>query len=156
MSSSSQASQTVPVGGESIHLGARTVVSKSLPVNDLISVVRRLSAGLPVSDADQRAALIDYYFRSELARRRDARTRLRRLTPREQQILGQLMKGQNVDDIARADVLSVATIRTHVKSILAKLDVSSQIGAVGLAYGVHWRTPAGHISAPTHRWDHPA
>jgi hypothetical protein len=30
-----------------------------------------------------------------------------------------------------------------VKSILAKLDVSSQVAAVGAAYNAHWRPPVG-------------
>ena len=35
----------------------------------------------------------------------------------------------------------VSTVRTQVKSILAKLQVSSQLAAVGLAYRIGWRAP---------------
>ena len=44
-------------------------------------------------------------------------------------------------DIAQTSVVSVATVRTQVKSILAKLEVSSQLAAVGLAHAVNWRAP---------------
>jgi hypothetical protein len=39
-------------------------------------------------------------------------------------------------------------VRTQVKSVLAKLEVSSQIAAVGLAHHLGWR-PAG--SSDEHR-----
>lgn len=44
------------------------------------------------------------------------------------------MLGHTVSEIAREHVLSPATIRAQVKSILAKLGVSSQLGAVGLMH----------------------
>jgi two-component system, NarL family, nitrate/nitrite response regulator NarL len=58
-------------------------------------------------------------------------------------VLGHLMEGHTVHDIAALSVVSEATVRTQVKSILAKLEVSSQIAAVGMAHHVGWRQPAG-------------
>jgi DNA-binding NarL/FixJ family response regulator len=69
------------------------------------------------------------------------RRRLELLTPRERQVLGALIEGHNVRDIARSSVVSEATVRTQVKSILGKLEVSSQLAAVGLAHHVGWRHP---------------
>jgi DNA-binding CsgD family transcriptional regulator len=48
------------------------------------------------------------------------------LTPREQEILILLAKGQAPDDIAKALVISEATVRTHAKRLYEKLDVHSQ------------------------------
>ena len=64
--------------------------------------------------------------------------RLQLLTPREQTVLSHLMKGQQVREIAHQSVVSEATVRTQVKSILAKLEVSSQLGAVGMAHEIGW------------------
>ena len=47
--------------------------------------------------------------------------------------------GHRFGDIARACFVSEATVRTQVRSILTKLEVSSQIAAVGLAYTADWR-----------------
>jgi two-component system nitrate/nitrite response regulator NarL len=69
------------------------------------------------------------------------RVRLDRLTARERDVLGHLTLGRTVGDIAALEVLSQATVRTQVKSILAKLEVSSQIAAVGIAHHVGWRSP---------------
>ena len=49
------------------------------------------------------------------------------------------MEGHTVRDIAHLSVVSEATVRTQVKSILAKLEVSSQLAAVGLANTTGWR-----------------
>jgi DNA-binding NarL/FixJ family response regulator len=67
------------------------------------------------------------------------RHRLDRLTHREREVLGELVEGHGVHDIASTDVVSEATVRTQVKSILAKLEVSSQLAAVGLAHRVGWQ-----------------
>jgi two-component system, NarL family, nitrate/nitrite response regulator NarL len=48
------------------------------------------------------------------------------------------MDGSQVRDIARTSVVSEATVRTQVKSILAKLETNSQIAAVGAAHRVGW------------------
>ncbi len=44
--------------------------------------------------------------------------------------------------------LSEATVRTQVRSILAKLEVSSQIAAVGLAHQAGWTAPDSEIRTP--------
>jgi DNA-binding NarL/FixJ family response regulator len=67
--------------------------------------------------------------------------RLDQLTVREREVLAHLMRGRTVREIATVGVVSEATVRTQVKAILAKLDVSSQIAAVGLAHQVGWRPP---------------
>lgn len=51
------------------------------------------------------------------------------------------MRGAQVREIARESVVSEATVRTQVKAILAKLELSSQLAAVGAAYRVGWRPP---------------
>ena len=62
---------------------------------------------------------------------------------RESEVLGHLMKGRAVREIAGLSVVSEATVRTQVKSILAKLEVSSQLAAVGLAHEIGWQAPVG-------------
>ena len=51
------------------------------------------------------------------------------------------MDGSTVREIATTSVVSEATVRTQVKSILGKLEVSSQLAAVGLAHHVGWHHP---------------
>lgn len=127
--------------GECLWYGARKVLSKGRPLNEILATVRRISQGLPVMDTNERETLLQAWH--EERQQHDAlRARLERLTTREREVLGQLMEGHTVADIAATSVVSVATVRTQVKSILAKLEVSSQLAAVGLAHTVEWRPPS--------------
>jgi two-component system, NarL family, nitrate/nitrite response regulator NarL len=128
--------------GECLHYGARCALSKTKPLNEILATVRRLHQGLPVMSAEERERLLQVWHlqRSE---QRGMRERLAALTHREQQVLGELMEGHPVKDIARTSVVSEATVRTQVKSILAKLEVSSQLAAVGFAHQVGWQAPPG-------------
>jgi DNA-binding NarL/FixJ family response regulator len=57
------------------------------------------------------------------------------LTMAERRILLAMMQGWSASDIANALVVSILTVRTHIRSVLAKLNVSSQIAAVAIGYG---------------------
>ncbi len=54
------------------------------------------------------------------------------LTPREAEVLALLVKGMGNNEIADALVISTATTKNHVSSILAKLDVTSRLEAIVL------------------------
>ncbi|MEP9381750.1 response regulator transcription factor [Nocardioides sp. KR10-350] len=126
--------------GQALRHGARTVLSKSQPLNDILGTVRRLNQGLSVLDVHEREKLIRLWHqrRHEIA---DLQTKIDLLTARESQVLGHLMRGRTVHEIATSSVVSEATVRTQVKAILAKLEVSSQIAAVGLAHRLGWKSP---------------
>lgn len=124
--------------GACMRQGARKILSKGRPLQETLSTVRRLHQGLPVMTSDELERLLDAW-RSERMVTEDMRRRLELLTPREKQILGSLIEGHNVREIARSCVVSEATVRTQVKSILGKLEVTSQLAAVGLAHHVGWQ-----------------
>jgi two-component system nitrate/nitrite response regulator NarL len=126
--------------GEVLAAGARTVLSKSQPLNDILATVRRINHGLPVLERADRDALVDVWVR-KLADHGVLQERIGLLTLREREVLGHLMRGHPVREIAARSVVSEATVRTQVKSILSKLEVSSQLAAVGLAHEVGWRAP---------------
>lgn len=126
--------------GEAIRHGARTVMSKSRPLNDILATVRRINQGLPVLPHEEREELLREWHRQR-SEHQEVTARLELLTAREAQVLGHLMLGHTVHDIAISSVVSEATVRTQVKSILAKLQVSSQLAAVGLAHSIGWRPP---------------
>lgn len=124
--------------GACVKQGARKVLSKGGQLQDTLATVRRLHQGLPVMTREELESLLDAW-RNERQATDHMRGRLEKLTPRERSVLDNLIDGQSVRDIARASVVAEATVRTQVKSILAKLEVSSQLAAVGLANHVGWR-----------------
>lgn len=126
--------------GQAIFHGARVVLSKTDPLNNIISSVRRINEGLPVLSADQRKEMVDHWRRSA-ALTAATRAKLDSLTAREAAVLGHLMSGMTVRDVAVVSAVAEATVRSQVKALLAKLEVSSQVAAIGLAYGVGWSAP---------------
>lgn len=124
--------------GACMKQGARRVHSKGGQLREVLGTVRRLHQGLPVVTKEELETLLDAYDHQRRAGD-DMRRRLELLTPRERQVLDSLINGLSVRDIAKTAVVSEATVRTQVKSILAKLEVSSQLAAVGMANQVGWR-----------------
>jgi DNA-binding NarL/FixJ family response regulator len=145
---SSRGRQVVAVGaqmpehlaGEALQAGARGTLSKTASLTEVLDVIRRLRMGLPILSRKERGRLV-LAWREESKAQHELMARLDLLTSREEEVLGWLMTGQQVADIAKLRFVSQSTVRTQVKSILAKLHVSSQLSAVGMAHRVGWRPP---------------
>lgn len=121
--------------------GACGYVPKTRAVEDLMDVLQRAAAGeLVMPEADLAPVL------AELQAGRmspSGRLGLRRLTPREAEILRALAAGASIPEIAEQLGITALTVQSHVKNVLAKLGVHSRLEAVTLA----WR----HGFAPTTR-----
>jgi DNA-binding NarL/FixJ family response regulator len=63
-----------------------------------------------------------------------------RLTARERAVLAAMMDGSTAEEIARSAFVSLATVRSQIRSILEKLGVHSQMAAVALAHRSHWES----------------
>ncbi|MBL0748498.1 LuxR C-terminal-related transcriptional regulator [Nocardioides baculatus] len=127
--------------GGCMRLGARKVLPKSGALQQALATVRRLHQGLPVIKREELEELLDAWMQDRRTND-DLRRRLDLLTPRERQVLGALIEGRTVRAISEESVVSEATVRTQVKSILGKLEVSSQLAAVGMANQVGWKRGA--------------
>jgi DNA-binding NarL/FixJ family response regulator len=132
--------------GEALAKGARAVISKSAPFSEIVDAVERTRNGLAVMSRAEREELLRDY-REATEARRELHTKFSLMTRREAEVLGQLMAGRQVTEIARTRFVSESTVRTQVKSILAKLQVSSQLTAVGLAHELGWHPPADEEDA---------
>lgn len=126
--------------GECLRYGAKAVLPKSTPLGTITETLRMISDGRPLQGRQEREFLVAEFHR-EKARRHETRARLDRLSSREREVLGHLMAGRPVREIAHRSYVSEATVRTQVKSILAKLEVTSQLAAVGAAHETGWRPP---------------
>jgi two-component system nitrate/nitrite response regulator NarL len=127
--------------GEALSNGAAAVLSKSGPLAETLAAIARVSNGLAAISRDERQHLLSAW-RATSEAEGELRGRFDQLTAREAEVLAELMTGKQVGEIARLRFVSESTVRTQVKAVLAKLQVGSQLTAVGLAHQVHWRPPA--------------
>jgi DNA-binding NarL/FixJ family response regulator len=108
--------------------GAIGWVSKAAPFEQLVQAASAAVAGRSMLTEQERREL------HEINRGGQDRTRLlHRLTAREHEVLDRLAAGQRAAKVAEEFVVSVATVRSQIRSILAKLEVGSQLEAVALA-----------------------
>lgn len=126
--------------GAALAAGAVTVLSKSFPLEQILDTLTRLRDGLPAMAKEERERLLARW-RHHRQFDREVKARFALLTTREAEVLAELMAGRQVSEIARRSFVSESTVRTQVKSVLSKLQVNSQLTAVGLAYRAHWRAP---------------
>jgi DNA-binding NarL/FixJ family response regulator len=77
--------------------------------------------------------------------RTDRLAKLLLLTRSERRVLHHLTTGATAIEIADKLVLSLATVRSHIRSILRKLEVSSQLAAVAIAQGHSVRSPDSEL-----------
>jgi two-component system NarL family response regulator len=89
-------------------------------LQELISALRALSVGAVALDPLVVGRMADWMKQQAL-------------TPREEDILRQVMLGLSNKGIARKLSLAVGTVKTHVKAILRKLDATSRTEAVAIA-----------------------
>lgn len=117
---------------DALAAGACGYVPKTRAVDELMDVVRRAAAGELVMPERDLAPVLEQ-LRGERSRSH-AELMLRRLTPRETEILRALAAGETTTQVAARLGISALTVQSHVKSILAKLGVHSKIEAVTLAW----------------------
>ena len=114
-----------------IAAGAVGQVPKISSFDALVGTVRQVISGASVMTPEERRGWLDRDRAERLAtRRRDEL--LGRLTARERVVLEQLAKGRRASEIATDSVVSVTTVRSQIRAILAKLELSSQLTAVAL------------------------
>jgi DNA-binding NarL/FixJ family response regulator len=123
--------------GGCLELGAIAVIAKAEPLDFLVEQVRRAAHGERVLTAQRRLDLL-LEGRKERAEREQRLAPFESLTEREQQVLAELVHGHQVEEISHRMFVSAATVRTHVRAILQKLGVRSQLAAVARAREVGW------------------
>ncbi len=111
--------------GETLRAGAIGYLMKNVSADQLADAVRAAAAGR--STLAPEAA--DVLVRSVSSPRPQADT----LTAREQEVLKLMADGLSNADIGERLMIGVATVKTHVSSIIAKLGVSSRTEATALA-----------------------
>jgi DNA-binding NarL/FixJ family response regulator len=105
-----------PAISHALRVGALGFVSKSSEPGDLLAAILAVSWG---------QQYLDPLCQQALASGNATADRLKQLTPRELEVLAQLMRGAHLDEIAVALSLSPKTIANHLSAARQKLAVDN-------------------------------
>jgi DNA-binding NarL/FixJ family response regulator len=120
-----------------LEAGALGLASKTHGFGNVLDQIRRAAAGETVTPVTERAQLLADLSASRRAMEQ-RQAPFEALSARERDVLRQIVDGQQAAAIATASFVSLATVRTQIRSILLKLDVTSQVAAVALARQGGW------------------
>ncbi|QZY29814.1 helix-turn-helix transcriptional regulator [Nocardioides coralli] len=120
-----------PLWGAVLDVGVQGIMPSSTGLADVVEALDRLLAGETLVNDQERTELVEEWHRSQ-SRKDGLVERVHSLTPRERTVLRMLYAGQGVGQISDALNVSEATVRSHVKSVLHKFRVNSQLDAVAV------------------------
>jgi DNA-binding NarL/FixJ family response regulator len=116
-----------------IEAGAAGFVLKDSSAEDLIAAVRAVAGGGAWFDPGVAPRVLERYRQVVAPAARDS-TRLDELTEREHEVLRLMARGATNAEIGRTLHVAEATVKTHVGSIFAKLEVRDRAAAIVFAY----------------------
>ena len=116
---------------EAIRAGAAGFLLKTSPADELVRAVRTVAAGDGLLAPSITRRLIEEYARQPVPTQAVG---LEQLTPRELDVLRHLARGLTNAEIANQLVVEPSTVKSHVASILSKLDLRDRVQAVVTAY----------------------
>jgi NarL family two-component system response regulator LiaR len=106
-----------------MHAGATSYLLKTASAEDVIAAIRNAAAGTASLSPELLTRL------THALRRPPPPDPLRKLSPREREVLRLIARGHSNRQIARDLAIGEQTVKTHVRSILTKLSLQDRIQA---------------------------
>ncbi|NUR42887.1 MAG: response regulator transcription factor, partial [Streptomyces sp.] len=118
-----------------LRAGAAGFVLKDTPPAEIVAAVHRVAAGDPVLSPTVTRQLMRHAAGTAAdTRRTRARARIAALNDREREVAVAVGRGLANAEIATELFMSIATVKTHVSRVLAKLDLNNRVQIALLAY----------------------
>ncbi len=124
---------------DAFRAGASGFLLKTAPPHQLVAAVRTVHAGDALLAPASTRRLIEQFAQS----RPQQAPALDELTAREHDVLRLLARGLTNAEIAAELVVEPSTVKSHVASMLAKLDLRDRVQAVVFAYESGLVRPGG-------------
>jgi len=126
---------------DALKAGASAFLTKDAPAEKLLEAVRVVAEGDALLAPRVTKRLLTRFAASASQVEDDVARGLASLTEREMDVLKAVAKGLSNDEIGKELFISDATVKTHVSSILSKLQLRDRVQAVVLAYETGMVTP---------------
>ncbi|WP_083929718.1 response regulator [Catelliglobosispora koreensis] len=124
--------------------GAAGYLLKDTSPGDIVNAVRRVAAGEPALSPTVTTQLIAAATKStDDSRRRAARHLIARLTDRERDVAIAVSQGLTNPEIAQTLHMGIATVKTHVGSVFAKLEVTNRVQVARYVHDAGISAPSG-------------
>ncbi|MEU6221194.1 response regulator transcription factor [Streptomyces sp. NPDC047022] len=134
-----------------LRAGAAGFVLKDTPPAEILDAVRRVAAGDPVlSPAVTRQLMAHAAGARPDTRRGAARERIAELGEREREVAVAVGRGASNAEIAAELYMSVASVKTHVSRILARLGLNNRVQIALLTYDAGLLDEHGHEHGAAH------
>jgi DNA-binding NarL/FixJ family response regulator len=124
---------------DALRSGASGFLLKNAPPEELVHAVRVVAVGDALLAPSVTRRIIEQFARRPI--RPELGAQLETLTAREREVLVFLARGKSNAELAAELFVSEGTIKTHVSSVLSKLDLRDRVQAVVLAYESGLVTP---------------
>ena len=118
---------------EGLRAGASGFLLKDASPEQLIAAIHVITEGEAVLAPSVTRRVVEAFARLP-APQDDLQAALGTLTTREREVLKLLATGRSNSELAETLVVSEATAKTHVRNVLAKLDLRDRVHAVVFAY----------------------
>jgi DNA-binding NarL/FixJ family response regulator len=125
-----------------LRAGASGFLLKRARPEELIAAVHTIAAGDSLLSPSVARRVIDRMAQQPTPELAD-QAKLDELTPREREVLGLIARGLSNREIATALVVEEATVRSHVRRILMKLELRDRVQIVIFAYETGINRPVG-------------
>jgi len=111
-----------------VKAGARGVVSKEAPTDDVLAAVRKVHGGELWLDQSLMQALLGQLV-APAPKADPESARIASLTAREREVIGMIVQGKGAlnKDLAERAFISERTLRNHLTTIYQKLDVANRL-----------------------------
>jgi DNA-binding NarL/FixJ family response regulator len=119
---------------DALRAGASGFMLKDAGRERLVEAVQTVAQGEALVAPSVLERLVTHYVRRPPPSARERPDALRELSEREIEVLGLVGRGRSNAEIAEALVISMPTVKTHVRSVLRKLGARDRVQAVVLAY----------------------
>ena len=117
---------------ESLRSGASGFILKNAPPEDLVNAIRVVADGNALLAPSVTRRIITEFAKKPVPKTYEEE--IKRLTEREIEVLRLVGRGKTNEEIASELVIGESTVKTHVSSVLTKLDLRDRVQAVVFAY----------------------
>ncbi|SRR5579883_891702 len=137
---------------DAFRLGAQAIVAKSTPANLLARSIRDVVAGHYWLDSKILAILVQTLRELLVHANGSASADQYGLTPRELDIIGEIVSGRSNREVSREFAISERTVKHHLTNIFNKLGVSSRLALALFAVNHQLTGTRGAAAEAPARW----